>query len=72
MLEFNDVWAEDYRKQMKERLEESIYEYLEEDRMSSEFVDVIRSTLLNELHAAQIRVQKIQDILEALSFDNPC
>lgn len=72
MLEFNDVWAEDYRKQMKERLEESIYEYLEEDRVSSEFVDVIRSTLLNELHAAQIRVQKIQDILEALSFDNPC
>lgn len=72
MLEFNDVWAEDYRRQMKERLEESIYEYLEEDRVSSEFVDVIRSTLLNELHAAQIRVQKIQDILEALSFDNPC
>ena len=72
MLEFNDVWADDYRKQMKERLEESVYEYLEEDCMSSEFVDVIRSTLLTELHSAQIRVQKIQDILEALFPADPC
>ena len=71
MLEFNDVWVEDYKKQMKEGLEESVYEYLDEG-MSAEFVDVIRSTLLTELHSAQIRVQKIQDILEALFPDDPC
>lgn len=71
MLEFNDVWVEDYKKQMKERLQESVYEYLEEG-MSAEFLDVIRSTVLTELHNAQIQVQKAQDILEALFPDDPC